>query len=244
MQLCRVVPCYERSLYCRYVAVLASTYPLAAPAERDTLFLPNSCNDRKFPRHCQGNNRVLASGRPIIPTRDAGCSTGTFLCILPELPSPASLHFRLIARNQDEILLLCRNFFSRITLPCIVPVHFFCSPSFDDCLSYLAVLPLPVFPTARWMLVGWFETYGFFAHERKKFTACLFDHPFDARFIANVFVVFASATDHKTLQIKRGEGNWLFWPRDIPSAASRILVTRKIRVAKDTWKFHHRILFV
>lgn len=135
MQLCRVVPCYERSLYCRYVAVLASTYPLAAPAERDTLFLPNSCNDRKFPRHCQGNNRVMASGRPIIPTRDAGCSTGTFLCILPELPSPASLHFRLIARNQDEIPLLCRNFFSRITLPCIVPVHFFCSPSFNDCLS-------------------------------------------------------------------------------------------------------------
>lgn len=166
MQLCRVVPCYERSLYCRYVAVLASTYPPAAPAERDTLFLPNSCNDRKFPRHCQANNRVLASGRPIIPTRDAGCSTGTFLRILPQLPSPASLHFRLIARNQDEIPLLCRNFFSRITLPCIVSVHFFCSPSFDDCLSYLAVLSLPVFPTARW-IVGWFQTYGFFAHERK-----------------------------------------------------------------------------
>lgn len=166
MQLCRIVPCYERSLYCRYVAVLASTYPPAAPAERDTLFLPNSCNDRKFPRHCQANNRVLASGRPIIPTRDAGCSTGTFLRILPQLPSPASLHFRLIARNQDEIPLLCRNFFSRITLPCIVPVHFFCSPSFDDCLSYLAVLSLPVFPTARW-IVGWFQTYGFFAHERK-----------------------------------------------------------------------------
>lgn len=166
MQLCRVVPCYERSLYCRYVAVLASTYPPAAPAERDTLFLPNSCNDRKFPRHCQANNRVLASGRPIIPTRDAGCSTGTFLRILPQLPSPASLHFRLIARNQDEIPLLCRNFFSRITLPCIVSVHFFCSPSFDDCLSYLAVLSLPVFPTVRW-IVGWFQTYGFFAHERK-----------------------------------------------------------------------------
>lgn len=166
MQLCRIVPCYERSLYCRYVAVLASTYPPAAPAERDTLFLPNSCNDRKFPRHCQANNRVLASGRPIIPTRDAGCSTGTFLRILPQLPSPASLHFRLIARNQDEIPLLCRNFFSRITLPCIVSVHFFCSPSFDDCLSYLAVLSLPVFPTARW-IVGWFQTYGFFAHERK-----------------------------------------------------------------------------
>lgn len=166
MQLCRIVPCYERSLYCRYVAVLASTYPPAAPAERDTLFLPNSCNDRKFPRHCQANNRVLASGRPIIPTRDAGCSTGTFLRILPQLPSPASLHFRLIARNQDEIPLLCRNFFSRIILPCIVSVHFFCSPSFDDCLSYLAVLSLPVFPTARW-IVGWFQTYGFFAHERK-----------------------------------------------------------------------------
>lgn len=166
MQLCRIVPCYERSLYCRYVAVLASTYPPAAPAERDTLFLPNSCNDRKFPRHCQANNRVLASGRPIIPTRDAGCSTGTFLRILPQLPSPASLHFRLIARNQDEIPLLCRNIFSRIILPCIVSVHFFCSPSFDDCLSYLAVLSLPVFPTARW-IVGWFQTYGFFAHERK-----------------------------------------------------------------------------
>lgn len=229
MQLCRVVPCYERSLYCRYVAVLASTYPLAAPAERDTLFLPNSCNDRKFPRHCQGNNRVLASGRPIIPTRDAGCSTGTFLCILPELPSPASLHFRLIARNQDKIPLLCRNFFSRITLPCIVPLHFFCSPSFDDCLSYLAVLSLPAFPTVRW-IVGWFETYGFFAHECKNFTACLFHHSFDARIIANVFVVFASAVDRKTLQIKREEGNRLFRPRDIPSAASRILVTRKIRI--------------
>lgn len=48
----RVAPCYECGLYCRYVAVLATTAlsPITrrSPAERDTLSLPNSCNDRKF----------------------------------------------------------------------------------------------------------------------------------------------------------------------------------------------------
>ena len=73
--------------YCPLVAPRRAAPRHTAPCrpERDTLFLPNSCNDRKFPRHCRGNNRerVLASGRPIIPTRDAGCSTGTFPRVLP-----------------------------------------------------------------------------------------------------------------------------------------------------------------
>lgn len=36
------------------------------------------------------------------------------------------------------------------------------------------------------------------------------NHSFDARIIANVFVVFASAVDHETWQINREECNWLF----------------------------------
>lgn len=106
----RAYGCKHRcSLYCRYVAVLPSTsiiivIPPRRP-KRDTLFLPNSCNHRKFPRHCAkgGNNRgienererererrVLASGCPIIPTRDGvrRCRYSPFSC-----SRPASFHF-------------------------------------------------------------------------------------------------------------------------------------------------------